>query len=153
MYSTAHHDTKNTGLHVDMLLCIFQDGVVARLRNPCVIYIPNKVDPCVNTRGLSSMLKDFIYLTQWVSFSLLAFWVINPNLLGILARNQNTPVQLIFKMHHPFPLIFHGLYFLPGSKFGPFEEVKVPVSNGADSVFKKSAPWRILEDFGGFGGG
>ena len=52
-----------------------------------------------------------------------------------------------------FPLIFHiqhlmyGLYFLPGSNFAPFEEVKVPVSNSAE-FFQKSAPWRILMDLG-----
>ena len=50
-------------------------------------------------------------------------------------------------MHHAFPLIFHGLYFLPGSNFAPFEVVKVPVSNSAE-FFQKSAPWRILEDLG-----
>ena len=48
---------------------------------------------------------------------------------------RNPPVHfwkhaLIFKMHHAFPVIFHGLYFLV-----TFEQVKVPVS--------KSAPWRI----------
>ena len=51
-------------------------------------------------------------------------------------------------MHHAFSLIFHiqrlgmyGLYFLPGSNFASFEEVKVPVSNSAE-FFQKS---------GGFG--
>ena len=44
----------------------------------------------------------------------------------------------------------YGLYFLPGSNFAPFEEVKVPVSNSVDfpPPPKKSAPWRILEDLG-----
>ena len=55
-------------------------------------------------------------------------------------------------MHHAFSLIFHiqhlyGLYFLPGSNFAPFEEVKVPVSNGAEFKNKKCH----LEDFDGFG--
>ena len=54
-------------------------------------------------------------------------------------------------MHFRWSFIFstYGLYFLPGSNFAPLEEVKVPVSNSAD-FFQKSAPWRILEDFGGF---
>ena len=58
-------------------------------------------------------------------------------------------------MHHAFSLIFHimifrtyGLYFLPGSNFAPFEEVKVPVSNSAEFFSQKKCP---LEDFGGFG--
>ena len=44
----------------------------------------------------------------------------------------------------------YGLYFLPGSNFATFEEVRVPVSNSAE-YFKKSAPWMILEDFGWLG--
>ena len=44
----------------------------------------------------------------------------------------------------------YGLYFLPGSNFAPFEEVKALVSNSAE-FFPKSAPWRIWEDLGGFG--
>ena len=40
----------------------------------------------------------------------------------------------------------YGLFFLPGSNFAPFEEVKVPVSNSAEFSPKKSAPWRILKD-------
>ena len=46
-------------------------------------------------------------------------------------------------MHFRWSFIFstYGLYFLPGSNFAPFEEVKVPVS-------QKKCP---LEDFGGFG--
>ena len=39
-------------------------------------------------------------------------------------------------------MYIYGLYFLRGSNFAPFEEVKVPVSNSAE-IFKKSAPWRI----------
>ena len=39
------------------------------------------------------------------------------------------------------------MYFLPGSNFAPFEEVKVPVSNSAD-FFPKKCP---LEDFLRFG--
>ena len=41
----------------------------------------------------------------------------------------------------------YTLYFLPGSNFAPFEEVKVPVSNSAN-LFPKKRP---LEDFGAFG--
>ena len=36
------------------------------------------------------------------------------------------------------------MYFLPGSNFAPFEEVKVPVSNSADFV-QNSAPWGVWE--------
>ena len=56
-------------------------------------------------------------------------------------------------MHFRSAFIFstYGLYFLPGSNFAPFEEVKVPVSNIAKFVSKKSAPWRILEDLGWLG--
>ena len=58
-------------------------------------------------------------------------------------------------MHFRWSFIFstYGLYvymyvyFLPGSNFAPFEEVKVPVSNGAEFVKKKCH----LEDFDGFG--
>ena len=46
--------------------------------------------------------------------------------------------------------LHYSLYCLPGSDFAPFEEVKVPVSNSA-KFSQKSAPWRILEDFGWFG--
>ena len=56
-------------------------------------------------------------------------------------------------MHFPWSFILfstYGLYFLPGSNFAPFEEVKVPVSNSAD-FFQESAPWRILEDLGWLG--
>ena len=42
------------------------------------------------------------------------------------------------------------MYFLPGSYFVPFEEVKVPVSNSAFPP-QKSAPLRILEDLGWIG--
>ena len=62
--------------------------------------------------------------------------LINPNPLGILARNlpesskivQCTFGNMPFNIHHAFSLIFHifstyGLYFLPGSNFAPFEEV------------------------------
>ena len=42
-------------------------------------------------------------------------------------------------------LSYSALYFLPSSNFAPFEEVNVPVSNSAE-FFRKSAPWRILED-------
>ena len=51
--------------------------------------------------------------------------------------------SLIFHIRH----FFYGLYFLPGSNFAPFEEVKVPVSNSAE-CFQKTAPWRILDDKG-----
>ena len=45
-----------------------------------------------------------------------------------------------------------SLYFLPGSNFAPFEEVKVPVSNSADFFSpKKTAPLRILLDLGWWG--
>ena len=44
----------------------------------------------------------------------------------------------------------YGLYFLPGSNFAPFEEVKVQVCKSAD-FFLKSAPWRILMDLGWLG--
>ena len=55
-------------------------------------------------------------------------------------------------MHFRWSFIFstYGLYFLPGSSFAPFEEVKVPVSNSAE-LFQKSAAWRILEDLGWLG--
>ena len=55
-------------------------------------------------------------------------------------------------MHFRWSFIFttYDRYFLPGSKFAPFEEVKVPVSNSAE-FFLKTAPWRIWEDWGGFG--
>ena len=52
-------------------------------------------------------------------------------------------------MHFRWSFIFstYGMYFLPGSNFAPFEEVKVPVSNSTE-FFQKSATWRILEDLG-----
>ena len=52
-------------------------------------------------------------------------------------------------LHFRWSFIFstYGLYFLPGSNFAPFEEMKVPVSNSAVFVFPKKCP---LEDFGGF---
>ena len=52
-------------------------------------------------------------------------------------------------MHFRSSFVFstYGLYFLPGSNFDPFEEVKVPVSNSAE-FFQNCAP---LVDFGGFG--
>ena len=52
-------------------------------------------------------------------------------------------------MHFRWSFIFstYGRYFLLGSNFAPFEEVKVPVSNSAD-FFKKCAPWGILEALG-----
>ena len=34
-------------------------------------------------------------------------------------------------------LALYGLYFLPGSNFAPFEEVKVPVTNSAYFLQKK----------------
>ena len=81
---------------------------------------------------------------------------LNPYPLGILARNfpdsskilqctfGNMPLSSKWTMHYRWAFIFstYGLYFLPGSNFAPFEEVKVPVSNSAE-FFKKSAPWRI----------
>ena len=59
------------------------------------------------------------------------------------------PMSSKCTMHFRWSFIFstYGLYFLPGSNFDPFEEVKVPVSNSAE-FFPKSAPW---EDFDGFG--
>ena len=80
---------------------------------------------------------------------------INPNLRGILARNfpesskilqytfGNMPLSSKCTMHFRWSFIFstYGLYFLPGSNFGPFEDVKVPVL-----IFspQKSAPWKIF---------
>ena len=59
---------------------------------------------------------------------------------------------LIFKMHHAFSLIFHIQHLWPVLLcqvliFPPFDEVKVPVSNGADFFLKRCH----LEDFDGFG--
>ena len=82
--------------------------------------------------------------------------IINHNPLGILARNlpeSSKILQCTFgsmplhvsstcTMHFRWSFIFsnYGLYFLPGSNFAPFKEVKVPVSNSAEFV--------PLEDFG-----
>ena len=84
--------------------------------------------------------------------------ITNPNPLGILARNLpesskilqctfgNMPLSSKCTMHFRWSFIFstYGLYFLPGSNFAPFEEVKVPVSKSAD-FFPKRCP---LEDLG-----
>ena len=40
------------------------------------------------------------------------------------------------------------MYFLPGSNFAPFEEVKVPVSNSAD-FFQKLPHGGFLRIWGG----
>ena len=44
----------------------------------------------------------------------------------------------------------YGLYYLPGSNFAPFEDVKVQYQFQIVLIkkYKKSAPWRILEDLG-----
>ena len=43
------------------------------------------------------------------------------------------------------------MFFLPGSNFAPFEDMKAPVSNSADFLSQKRANWRILMDLGWLG--
>ena len=86
------------------------------------------------------------------------FSPVNPDPLGILARYlpESSKIHHISALletcpylHDAFSLIFHiqhlcyGLYFLPGSNFAPFEEVKLPVSNSAD-LFTLTAIWSII---------
>ena len=71
---------------------------------------------------------------------------INPNYpLGILARNLLNPLKSSSTLLETCPYLkkcsmhfrwsfsaLYGLYFLPGSSFAAFEEVKVPISNSAE---------------------
>ena len=105
---------------------IRQDAIIRTLHSTYILYTADQVQ-----------LKKV-----WFSYIVGTF--LNPP--GKSSRKH----ALIFKMHHAFCWSFifstYGLYFLPGSIFAPFEEVKVPVSNSAD-FFPKKCP---LEDLGGF---
>ena len=55
----------------------------------------------------------------------------------------NMPLSSKCTMHFRWSFIFstRRLYFLPGSNFAPFEEVKVPFSNSADFYSQKVPFW------------
>ena len=104
-------------------------------------------------------VNTFIYNTFLITFicvNVLVF--LNPNPLGILARNRpesskirqctfgNMPLSSKCIMHFRRSVIFstYGLYFLPGSNFAPF------VSNSVE-IFPKKCPLEILQDLGWLG--
>ena len=62
----------------------------------------------------------------------------------------NMPLSSKCTMHFRCSFIFstHGLYFLPGSNFAPFEKVKVPVSSSAE-YFQKVLLERFCRIWGG----
>ena len=118
---------------------------------------PNINSDCTYSLKCRIKRKDYSIRSIYFTF-------INPNPLGILARNLpessklikctfwKHALTLIFKMHHAFSLIFHIQHLMACTScqaviLPHLKRVKVPVSNSAE-FFQKKCP---LEDFGGFG--
>ena len=128
-------------------------------------FVAMHIQRCLLNRNIQwNYLYAYMYMYLFCIISmikhLLSVTFIITNHLGILARNLpesskilqctfgNMPYRQNAPMHFRWSFIFstYGLYFLPGSNFSTFEEVKMPVSYSADFFSKKVTLWGFWED-------